>query len=181
MQKTVLSFLVFLMLNWNANSQTNFNEQILKEAHLYASAIKKNHFKEVVSHIYPVLVSKLGGKDSLYVKTSNKMVLLKKEGLRYKSIEFGKLSNIIKTDVDLWYAVLPQTITQINSQGKIVTETFLFVISTTQGKTWFFVEEEQFHKHKKTLFKQMKMEVAFPERNQRFIKNKSFTSFKKPN
>jgi len=181
MQKTVLSFLVFLMLNWNANSQTNYNKQILKEAHLYANSIKKHHFKEVVAHIYPALVEKLGGKDSMYVKTSNKMVLLKKEGLRYKSIEFGELSKIINTDANLWYAVLPQTITQINSQGKIVTETFLFVISTNQGKTWFFIEEEQFHNHKKTLFKKMKMELELPERNQCFIKNKGFTSFNKPN
>ncbi len=169
------------MMSWYANSQTNYNELILKEAQLYAKAIKKHQFKEVVAHIYPNLVKELGGKDSMYVKTSNKMIALKKEGLRYKNIEFGKLSKIIKAKADLWYATLPQKMTQINSQGKIVTDTFLFVISTNQGKQWFFMDEEQFHKHKKTLFKKMKMELELPERNQRFIKNKGFTSFNKPN
>ncbi len=172
--------IVFLFIVINSIAQNTYSDTIKLQANLFVQATKENDFKTIVNYTNPKLVELLGGKDSLYVKISNSMVLLQQEGLRYKSIELD-IFKIIKTNKNLWYAVIPQKIIQINSQGQIITETFLFATSINQGENWFFMDEERFRKYKDTLFEKVQIELECPEKNQCFIKNKGFTSLNKPN
>jgi len=73
---------------------------------------------------------------------SNDTVSMKEEGLLYKSIKTRTLSKIYTSNNNI-YSFVNQDIIKYNSQGEIIYNTFLFDISTNNGKSWFFLTEKK--------------------------------------
>ena len=161
-------------------AQNKYSDIIKLQANSFAEATKKNNFKEIVNLTYPKLVSLLGGKDTLTSIVSNNMVLLQREGLQYKSIQFNEPQKVYTYQKEL-HCLIPQKIIQSNSQGVITRNTFLYAVSNNLGKSWFFMNETQFRKYKNKLFPQLNNEMVIPENNSTYTRNKKFSSFDKPN
>lgn len=179
MKKNKWFLVVFLFIGFILFSQNDYEKQIYAKAELFLQATKKHDFKTIVRYTYPKLAKHLT-KDTLYAQVSNKMVALKKEGLRYKKIYFDKPSQLFKNE-HIYYCVLPLHLTQINSQGKVSTDTFLFAVSEDRGVDWTFLTDEQFNTYKDILFSKLDENLNIPKKSQTFTRNNSFTSFNKPN
>lgn len=168
-----------LLLGLNSFAQDEYEAIINSKAKLYAEAIKNYDFKNVVNLTYPKYVS-LINRDTLLSQVSNDMVTLKKEGLRYKSIIFKEPQQILSYNGKM-YGILPQKIIKFNSQGEFRINTFLLTISDNLGKTWYFLNENQFVNSQKILFPMMHKDIVFPKTSSTFVRNKKFSSFDKPN
>ena len=167
------------LIGLNSSAQNKYTAIIKSRADLYATATKKYDFKNVVQLTCPKYVS-LINKDTLLSHVSNNMVALKKEGLRYNTITFEQPKQVYESG-DEMYCILPQKIVKSNSQGTINIKSYLFAISDDYGKSWFFLNHKQFQENKEKLFPLLNKEFIIPEISSKFIRNKKFSSFDKPN
>ena len=177
MNKLKILLFIFLFIEINSIAQNEQFDIIKSRANLYAKAIKKYDFKETIKFTYPKLVNILGGKDSVSVIYSDKMVKLKQEGLRYKSFDFGNPQEIYKHD-NFNYCFIRQKIVQANSQGEVKTDSYLLAVY--DDEEWYFITEEQFLKYKKLIFGELSNKIIFPKSSKVFIRYKSFSAFNKP-
>ena len=179
MNKFIISTYLLLFFGFNTIAQNKYVDVIKSRANLYATATKKHSFKDIVSLTYPKYVS-LVNKDTLLSQVSKDMVDLQNVGLQYKSIIFAEPKQI-HTSTDEIYCILPQKIIKNNSQGEIKINTYLFAISNNQGENWFFLTEDEFLKNKKVLFPLLDNKIELPKTSSKFIRNRNFSSFDKPN
>ncbi len=178
MHQTKLIILI-LFITINVSAQKNYTNSISKRAQLFANAKMNYNFKEILDLTYPKLIE-IVSKDSLLTQFSDEMVLLKQEGLRYKSITFGDIQKIISQTDNMNY-VIPQEIIKYNSRGEFHTKTYLFATSIDKGKTWYFLTDEQFIKHQRQLFPKLEKRYRFPEKMTIFMQNNKFNALDKPN
>ena len=84
----------------------------------------------------------LGGVDKLITQLQKGMKNMKKQGIGFESIEVKDPIQIVKAGKELHIVIPTKSIMKIKKQ-RLLVKSYLIGISTTQGKTWTFIDGGQ--------------------------------------
>lgn len=110
-----------------------------KQADAIILATKKGDYKTVVDHTYPKVVQMAGGKQAMLKHIVSGMDEMKKQGVLGVDGRLGPAGKFYKAGTEI-HCLIPDTITLIKSNGRMVSTSYLLAVSGNKGQTWSFID-----------------------------------------
>lgn len=143
MKNILIIFLSFTLLSCNEKTKSkdtsNYSQTIKDQAEKMGQLLLKKDFKSFVKFTYPKIVEIAGGQDMMIQTIEKSLMEMETNGASFLSFTFGDPSKIIKEGNEL-QGTMPETIEMKVSNGRVVIKSTLIVVSTDQGKNWFFID-----------------------------------------
>jgi len=134
-----ITFLVALLIVCCISYGQNLATTIKVQAMDMGSAFMKNDFATFSKYMHPNIIAFAGGKEKMKTKMDSAAMTMKNFGITFKRYWIGTPSEIINYKNQL-QSVLPISTTIKTPLGEVLAETSMIVISTDNGKTWYFID-----------------------------------------
>ncbi|MDP4220344.1 MAG: hypothetical protein Q8916_08775 [Bacteroidota bacterium] len=131
-----LLFLTIGPLNAQPLTEAQQRARAKAQAQIMADAFLKQDLDKFISYMNPLLVKKMGGKDSLLHKFQKGWLEITKP---IRSETIGEASAIFKTKADI-QCIVPQTMVANYGTGEHALTTQMIAISRDGGKQWTFID-----------------------------------------
>jgi hypothetical protein len=136
--------LFFLVLHSQAQ---NLSTTIKTQAIEMGNALIKNDFSIYTKYMHPAIIAFAGGRETMKAKMDSAYLAMKKFGVRFKKYWIDNPGKIVEYKNQL-QAVLPVSTTLLTSFGELNAETSIIVVSTDQGKNWWFIDTNLYNMDK---------------------------------
>ena len=148
-----------------ARSQ-NLATTIKVQAMDMATALMKNDFVTFSKYMHPNIISFAGGKEKMRNKMDSASKAMREFGVSFKRYWIGEPGKIVNYKNQL-QAVLPESTTLKTPLGELTAETSMIVISTDQGKNWYFIDTNVYRVDKlKNILPDLSPELIIPKPKQ---------------
>ena len=104
-----------------------------------ATALMKNDFETFSKYMHPNIIAFAGGKENMKAKMDSAYAAMKLFGVSFKRYWVGNPGEIINYK-DQLQAVQPIMTVMKTPLGELTAETSMIVISTDNGKNWYFID-----------------------------------------
>lgn len=133
MKRILLYFIIISTVSCNVQKRA------VKQAGKMADAMKTQQYEVMLNYTHPKVVEMLGGnKKYLDILTTGGKEM-RKMGIDYESIILGEPTEPIKAGNEL-HCLIPETITMVLKEGKMISKSHLLAVSSDNGKNWTFIE-----------------------------------------
>ena len=129
--------LIVAFLPFTVHGQDTVN--LKKQANVIVTATREGKYKIVVDHTYPKIVQLGGGKEAMLKKIISGMDEMKKQGIAGVDGKLGPPGKFYKAGSEI-HCLIPETVTLIKSDGRLVSTSYLLAITNDKGKTWSFID-----------------------------------------
>ncbi len=133
MKNTIFFLLVILLISCNVQKRVSI------QAGKMAEAMKTHQYETTVKYTHPKVIEMLGGNKKYLEILATGGKEMKKMGISYESIALGAPTKTVKAGSEL-HCLIPETITMILKEGKMVSKSHLLAVSRDHGKNWTFIE-----------------------------------------
>jgi hypothetical protein len=156
-----------------ANCQ-NLSTTIKVQAMDMGSAFMKNDFATFSKYMHPNIIAFAGGRENMKSKMDSAATAMKNFGITFKRYWIGSPSEIINYKNEL-QSVLPISTTIKTPLGEVIAETSMIVISTDNGKNWYFIDTNVYKLDKlKNVLPDISPKLVIPPQKQpKFIPEKT--------
>jgi len=156
-----------------ANGQ-NLSTTIKVQAMEMGSAFMKNDFATFSKYMHPNIIAFAGGREQMKNKMDSAATAMKNFGISFKRYWIGSPSEIINYKNQL-QSVLPISTTIKTPLGEVIAETSMIVISTDNGKNWYFIDTNVYKVDKlKNVLPDISPNLVIPPQKQpKFIPEKT--------
>ena len=110
-----------------------------KQANIIIAATREGNYKIVVDHTYPKIIQLAGGKEAMLKKIISGMDEMKKEGVSGVDGKLGPPGKFYKAGAEI-HCLIPETVTLIKTNGRLVSTSYLLAVTNNKGKTWSFID-----------------------------------------
>ncbi|MDF1547347.1 MAG: hypothetical protein P1P88_05970 [Bacteroidales bacterium] len=164
--KNAIFFLLAIIL-----VSCNVQKRAVSQAEKLAEAMRAHQYELTLSYTHPKVIEMLGGnKKYLEILTTGGKEM-KKMGISYESIALGEPSKPLKAGKEL-HCLIPETITMLLKEDKMVSKSHLLAVSKDNGKRWTFIETAVLNEENiKKILPNYNPELKIPEQEEpMFIK-----------
>jgi len=112
---------------------------VKEQANIMARAVLKGDYKTLVDHMYPRLVTMMGGKEKMLAQANAGMAQLKAQGIVFENAKAGSPGKFYKAGKEI-HCLVPETLTVKLPNGRITTQSYLLAVSGDGGKSWSFLD-----------------------------------------
>lgn len=152
----------FILIISSATEGQNLATTIKVQAMDMATALMKNDFATFSKYMHPNIVSFAGGKEQMKNKMDSAAKAMREFGISFKHYWIGDPGEIVTYKNQL-QAVLPESTTIKTPLGEVTAETSMIVISTDQGKSWYFIDTNVYRVSKlKTILPDLSPKLVIP-------------------
>jgi hypothetical protein len=169
-----ITFWVAFLINYHASSGQNLATTIKVQAMDMGSAFMKNDFATFSKYMHPNIIAFAGGRENMKSKMDSAATAMKNFGITFKRYWIGSPSEIINYKNEL-QSVLPISTTIKTPLGEVIAETSMIVISTDNGKNWYFIDTNVYKLDKlKNVLPDISPKLVIPPQKQpKFIPEKT--------
>ena len=142
MKKTNLKLIPFLivpLMLLSCNNNEGMKKTIEQQFTEMSNAYLKGDIPAYVDFMYPKIVERAGGRDSTIKMIGRLMQNLGVQGKKFKSINYGNISDIVKAGKEL-HCIVTQTIELSRPDGTEIMETSVLAVSDKKGQNWKFLD-----------------------------------------
>ena len=142
MKKTNLKLIPFLivpLMLLSCNNNEGMKKTIEQQFTEMSNAYLKGDIPAYVDFMYPKIVERAGGRDSTIKMIGRLMQNLGVKGKKFKSINYGNISDIVKAGKEL-HCIVTQTIELSRPDGTEIMETSVLAVSDKKGQNWKFLD-----------------------------------------
>ena len=152
----------------------NLSTTIKVQAMDMGSAFMKNDFATFSKYMHPSIISFAGGREKMKSKMDSAATTMKNFGITFKRYWIGSPGEIINYK-DQLQSVLPISTTIKTPLGELIAETSMIVISTDNGKNWYFIDTNVYKVDKlKNVLPDISPKLIIPPQKQpKFIPEKA--------
>jgi len=169
----IIVFFWFSIGSLAAHGQ-NLATTIKVQAMDMGSAFMKNDFASFSKYMHPNIIAFAGGKEKMKSKMDSAAITMKNLGINFKRYWIGNPSEIINYKNQL-QSVLPVSTTIKTPLGEVIAETSMIVISTDNGKNWYFIDTNVYKVDRlKNVLPDISPKLVIPQQKQpKFIPEKT--------
>ena len=135
--------LVFLAAIFSFSVVAQDTSLVKKQANELAQAAIRGDFLKAIHYTYPKMVQLAGGKEKMLKVAKAGMKSMKKKGMEIDFASIGTPGKFYKAGKQI-HCLVPETIRLKLSKGHAISTGFLLAISNDGGKTWTFIDLNQF-------------------------------------
>jgi hypothetical protein len=142
MKKTNLKLIPFLivpLMLLSCNNSEGMKKTIEQQFTEMSNAYLKGDIPAYVDFMYPKIVERAGGRDSTIKMIGRLVQNLGIQGKKFKSINYGNISDIVKAGKEL-HCIVTQTIELVRPDGTEIMETSVLAVSDKKGQNWKFLD-----------------------------------------
>jgi hypothetical protein len=142
MKKTKLKLIPFLivpLILFSCSSKEGMKKNIEQQFTEMSNAYLKGDIPAYVDYMYPKIVERAGGRDSTIKMIGLLVQNLGDQGKKFKSINYGNISDIVKAGKEL-HCIVTQTIELTRPDGTEIMETSVLAVSDKKGQNWKFLD-----------------------------------------
>jgi hypothetical protein len=171
--KKIIAIFFVISISFSASSQ-NHAKTIKVQAMDMGSAFMKNDFTTFAKYMHPNIIAFAGGKEKMKAVMDSAYGAMKLFGVSFKRYWIGNPGEILNYKGQL-QTVLPQSTTLQTPLGELTAETHWIVISTDNGKNWYFIDTNVYKVDKvKNILPDLSPNLVIPPRKQpKLIPNES--------
>jgi hypothetical protein len=171
--KIIIALLFVISISFSASSQ-NHATTIKIQAMDMGSAFMKNDFTTFAKYMHPNIISFAGGEKKMKAVMDSAYATMKLFGVSFKRYWIGNPGEIISYK-DQLQTVLPQSTTMKTPLGELTAETNWIVISSDNGKNWYFIDTNVYQADKiKSVLPDLSPKLVIPPRKQpKLVPNES--------
>lgn len=137
----------FLILFFSIITYTGVRAQdtslVKKQANELAQAAIRGDFLKAIHFTYPKMVQLAGGEEKMLKVAKAGMRSMKKKGMQLDYASIGTPGKFYKAGNQI-HCLVPETMRLKLSKGHVVSTGYLLAISNDGGKTWTFIDLNQF-------------------------------------
>ncbi|GAB4091307.1 hypothetical protein [Flaviaesturariibacter terrae] len=164
MSRSLFFLLVAVLLLPRPAAAQGHSTRIKTQAMEMANAFMNNDVPTFIRFMHPNIVAFAGGAASMKTKMDSAYHMMKQFNVGFKRYWIGNPGPIVQYRNQL-QAVLPQRTTMLTPMGEITMESALLVISSDNGRNWWFIDTNVYHADKlKSILPDLSPELVIPPR-----------------
>jgi hypothetical protein len=135
--KTIIKLFIILLIPARLFAQDTL---ILKvQANKLIEATLKKDYNTLASFTYPKVVEMMGGKEKMIQTIQTGMQKLSDQGFTVQKGVIGSPGKFYKAGKEI-HCLLPETITMLTKEGKLLSKSNLLAITQDGGSNWYFLD-----------------------------------------